>query len=82
VLLSSITAVCVDPAKYLPKPKTANLKVVQMNLIMCLAAIGLPITHLIPNRGTLHATAFGCCAVHLWFLPFTLPTEKSNQHKK
>jgi len=26
-----VTAVCVDPAKYLSKPKSANLKVVQMN---------------------------------------------------
>ena len=29
----------------MPKPKTANLKVVQMNLIMWLATIGLPMTH-------------------------------------
>jgi len=37
-----LTAVCVDPAKYLPKPKSANLKVVQMNLVMCLATLGFP----------------------------------------
>ena len=33
VLLPICTAVCVDPAKFLPKPKTENLKVVQTNLI-------------------------------------------------
>jgi len=36
------TAVCVDPAKFLPKPKSANLKVVQMNPIMWLARLGFP----------------------------------------
>jgi len=36
------TAVCVDPAKYLPKPKIANLKVAQKNLIMWLARLGFP----------------------------------------
>ena len=38
------TAVCVDPAKYLPKPKSAIRKVVQMNLIMWLARyrLGFP----------------------------------------
>ena len=45
------TAVCVDPAKYLPKPESANLKVVQMNLIMWLARLGFPhISFLAPRE--------------------------------
>jgi len=42
VYLKVLTAVCIDPAKYLPKPKTANLEVVQMDVIMWLARLGFP----------------------------------------
>ena len=49
---SYCTAVCVDPAKYLPKPKSANLKVVQMKLIMRLARLGFPwlISFIVPEE--------------------------------
>jgi len=40
LLFNIHTAVCIDPAKYLRKPKSANLKVVQMNLIMWLTRLG------------------------------------------
>ena len=42
------TAVCIDLAKCLPKLKIANLKVVQMNLIMWLARSGFQL--LIPQE--------------------------------
>ena len=35
-----LIAVCEDPAKYLPKLKTTNLKVVLMNLVLWLARLG------------------------------------------
>ena len=41
--LTDVTADCVDPANFCPKPKSANPKAVQMNLIMWLQLLlGFP----------------------------------------
>ena len=41
--LTDVTADCVDPANFCPKPKSANPKAVQMNLIMWLQlSLGFP----------------------------------------